>query len=204
MPIIILCIIYYEYGGELQEKRLIKYIKRSYSQLSSNLRKLEGKKYILREKNRGRVKIQITQSGVNFISKYSKNAVKILITFFDFYSKLNRMDKKVEIGLIQTVLRDYLNDSDVITILDHLNEKYGKMRKILQKKEYYKTIYAECEQGSVRDTLIHQVFVFLHQNQDVSKQTLYIRFPKANRGTLSTLYRKWENLTYEKYVLPYL
>lgn len=203
-PIIIMAILYYEHGGELQEQRLIKYIKRSYSQLSTDLRKLEKKKFILCEKNRGRVKIQITQSGVNFISKYSKNAVKILITFFDFYSKLNRMDKKVEIGLIQIVLREYLNDSDMITILDRLNDKYSKTRKILQKKEYYETIYDECEQGIVRDTLIHKVFSFLQQNQGISKQSLFQKFPEAKCGTLSTLYRKWENLTFEKYVKPHL
>lgn len=203
-PFIILCLLHYEYEGELQEKRLFKHVKRSYSQLTQNLRKLEDRNYILCKKNGRQVKINITQSGVNYISSYTKNAVNIFISFLDFLSKLNRTNKTAEMELIKMVLREYLNDSDVFTIVDRLNEKYSKMRKRLQRKKYYEKIYAECEKNIVRDTLTHRVFVFLHQNKNVSKQTLYLQFPKAKCGTISTLYRKWENLTYEKYVLPNL
>jgi len=196
-----LCILHYEHGGELQGKVLFKHFKRSYSQLSQNLRKLEGRNFILCEKNGRGITVRITQSGINFITEYRKNVVKIFINFLDFLSKLNRTDKMAEMELIIIVLREFLNDSDVITIVDRLNKKYSKTRKILQQKKYYEKIYDECEQSIVRNTLIHRVFVFLHQNQDVSKHTLYLKFPNAKPSTLSTLYRKWENLTYEKYVL---
>jgi len=203
-PIIILCILHYEYGGELQEKRLFKHVKRSYSQLTQNLRKLEERNFILCEKYGRQVKIHITQSGINFISNYSKNAVKIFISFLDFLSKLNRISKMAEIELIKIVLREFLNNSDVFTIIDRLNEKYSKKRKILQQKKYYEKIFEECEQNIVGDTLTHKVFSFLIQNHNVSKQTLSQNFPGAKPGTLSTLYRKWENIIYEKYVFPNL
>lgn len=203
-PIIILSILYYENGGKIQEKILLRFIKRNYSQLSSDLRKLKEKEYILCKREGREVTIHITPLGINHLTNYTKNVIKIFIAFLDFYTKLNRTDKKAEKELITIVLREFSNDSDVITIVDSLNEKYSKTRKMLQQKKYYEKIYDECEQKVVRDTLTHRVFVFLHENQGVSKKTLFLKFPNAKRSTLSTLYKKWENLTYEKLVLPNL
>ena len=202
-PIIILGILHYEYGGEIQERKLFKHVNRSYSQLSQNIRKLENRDFILCKKNGRQVKIRITSSGVKFIENYVKNVIQIFISFLDFLkSKLTQTDKTAEIELIDIVLREFLNDSDVFTIVDRLNEKYRKLRKNQHQKEYFNAIYDECEKGTEKDTLVHQVFAFLHQNYAVSKRALYLQFPNANRSTLSTLYRKWGNITYEKYIIP--
>lgn len=204
-PFIILCLIYYENGGKMQEKVLLGYIKRCDSQLSKDLRKLKEKKYILCKKRGREVTIHITPLGINYLTNYTKNVIIHFIDLLDFLVKLNRTDKKAEKELIKIVLREYLNDSDVFPIIDHLNEKFSKLRKILKQKKYYEKIYSETEQGILKDTLIHKVFIFLHQNQDdlfISKQTLYQKFPSEKRSKLSILQKKWENVTFEKYVLP--
>ncbi len=84
------------------------------------------------------------------------------------------------------------------------NKKYYEEHKketVAQIKRYHQNIYEECEQGVIKNTLIHLIFDFLNNNIDTELDKLRLTFYQNNPGSVSSIYFWWVKLTYEKYIV---
>ncbi len=68
------------------------------------------------------------------------------------------------------------------------------------KKERYRRIYDDCDQGIIKETKVHLIFKFLNKCSSPSLEILRISFPLMKKKILSTYLNGWRNIGIEKYI----